>query len=111
MSWRRSDMGMNGCPYLAAFDAALNIFDISVGVPSRLWELVLGRFPSFCKSRWLGVLEALLATGDGCYFDCVDDSGALRGNFDVALLAGQEDDERDDDGTSIGSEMLSFWFG
>jgi hypothetical protein len=85
--------------YLAALDAASNVFDIGVSVSCFSREAVLPISLRLGKRGWFGVLEAFLAACDAGCFDRVNDGGALGRNFDVFLVAAEEDSYGDYDST------------
>jgi hypothetical protein len=89
---------MLGGYYLAALNTALNILHICIGIPCLSCEAVLVILSSFCKRGGFGVLETLLTACDGGCLDSVDDSRALGRNFDVSLVATEEDGHGDDNG-------------
>lgn len=79
--------------HLAALDAAFDVFYIRVGVSRLLRNSVLGAFSGFIKGRRLSILEALLAACNSSGLDGVDNSRALRRDFDISLLSDKEDSQ------------------
>jgi hypothetical protein len=77
----------------------LNIFNIGISIPGFLRDTILGVFANLNKVRGLSIVKALLATCNGSSLDGVDNSRALRRNFDIFLLSSEENPQRYEDGT------------